>query len=107
MLFVFFFTEKLISLFGCLFSLKNLKDLFLISYFENLQMFSVDLLLYGHKLLPSAENGKIISHVLDFIENTNRLSTRFRFLCARPSPYCLLVFYLFVLMSRVLCIKSF
>ena len=42
---------------------------------QNIEIYSVDLLLYGHKLLPSAENGKIISYVLDFIENTNRLST--------------------------------
>ena len=42
---------------------------------QNIESYSVDLLLYGHKLLPSAENGKIISYVLDFIENTNRLST--------------------------------
>ena len=39
---------------------------------ENL---SVDLFLYGHNLLPPADNGKIISHVLDFIKNTNRLLT--------------------------------
>ena len=39
---------------------------------ENL---SVDLCLYGHDLLPPADNGKIISHVLEFIKNTNRLLT--------------------------------
>ena len=37
--------------------------------------FSVDLLLYGHKSLPSNENCKIIGHVLEFIKNTNRLPT--------------------------------
>ena len=29
------------------------------------EQLSVNLLLYGHKLLPSAENGKIIAHALD------------------------------------------
>ena len=37
--------------------------------------YSADLFLYGHDLLPLAENAKIVNHVLEFIENSNRLSS--------------------------------
>ena len=36
---------------------------------------NVKLLLYGHEKLPCKKNAKIISHVLEFIKNSNRLST--------------------------------
>ena len=36
---------------------------------------SINLLLYGHELLPQSENSKVLNYVLNFIESTNRLLT--------------------------------
>ena len=37
--------------------------------------FSVNLFLYGHPSLDQKDNTKVISHTLDYIKNTNRLTT--------------------------------
>ena len=37
--------------------------------------FSVNLFLYGHPSLDCKDNTKVISHTLDYIKNTNRLTT--------------------------------
>ena len=42
---------------------------------QNVETYSVNLLLYGHDSLPSSENKKIICNVLEYIENTQRLSS--------------------------------
>ena len=42
---------------------------------QNVETYSVNLLLYGHDSLPSSENKKISCNVLEYIENTQRLSS--------------------------------